>query len=119
MSTPIPPGWEGAVGPFKGQYGQPHVYARDVQSGVGNCVCGHHDEHPRHLFRPPAHGRTVRTYYRATLADGTLWCESRDRDEVVNSGRDHEGNPIKECEGMTFAESCVLEVHSPWQRITP
>jgi len=34
------PGWEGAVGPFKAGYAQPHVYARDVYSGAGNCVCG-------------------------------------------------------------------------------
>jgi hypothetical protein len=34
------PGWEGSVGPFPAQYRQPHVYARDVQSGAGNCVCG-------------------------------------------------------------------------------
>lgn len=34
------PGWEGTVGPFKGQYGKPHIYARDVHSGAGNCVCG-------------------------------------------------------------------------------
>ena len=31
---------EGSIGPFPGQYGQPHVYARDVHSGAGNCVCG-------------------------------------------------------------------------------
>jgi hypothetical protein len=34
------PGWEGSVGPFPSQYGQQHVYARDVHSGAGNCVCG-------------------------------------------------------------------------------
>ncbi len=34
------PGTEGSIGPFPGQYGKPHVYARDVQSGAGNCVCG-------------------------------------------------------------------------------
>ncbi len=34
------PGWEGSIGPFPGQYGKPHVYARDVHSGAGNCVCG-------------------------------------------------------------------------------
>jgi hypothetical protein len=34
------PGWEGSIGPFPGQYGRPHVYARDVHSGAGNCVCG-------------------------------------------------------------------------------
>lgn len=37
--TPIP-GWEGSVGPFPAQYHLPHVYARDVHSGAGNCVCG-------------------------------------------------------------------------------
>lgn len=36
----IIPGWEGTVGPFKSQYSKPHVYARDIQSGAGNCVCG-------------------------------------------------------------------------------
>lgn len=35
-----PPGWEGAVGPFRSQYAESHVYARDIHSGAGNCVCG-------------------------------------------------------------------------------
>ena len=34
------PGYEGSVGPGPGAYGKPHVYARDVHSGAGNCVCG-------------------------------------------------------------------------------
>jgi 8-oxo-dGTP pyrophosphatase MutT (NUDIX family) len=34
------PGEEGSVGPFPGEYTRAHVYARDVQSGAGNCVCG-------------------------------------------------------------------------------
>jgi hypothetical protein len=34
------PGWEGSIGPFPNQYSLPHVYARDVHSGAGNCVCG-------------------------------------------------------------------------------
>jgi hypothetical protein len=34
------PGWEGSIGPFPGGYGKPHVYARNVHSGAGNCVCG-------------------------------------------------------------------------------
>jgi len=34
------PGWEGTIGPFKSQYGKPHVYARDIHSSAGNCVCG-------------------------------------------------------------------------------
>lgn len=40
MDRATVPGWEGSVGPFPGQYGQLHVYARDVHSGAGNCVCG-------------------------------------------------------------------------------
>lgn len=35
-----PPGWGGSIGPFPDQYREPHVYARDVMSGAGNCVCG-------------------------------------------------------------------------------
>lgn len=35
------PGAEGSIGPFGDQeYRQPHVYARDITSGAGNCVCG-------------------------------------------------------------------------------
>jgi hypothetical protein len=34
------PGWEGSAGPFPMDYGKPHVYARSVGSGAGNCVCG-------------------------------------------------------------------------------
>jgi hypothetical protein len=34
------PGWEGSQGPFRSDYIQTHVYARDIHSGAGNCVCG-------------------------------------------------------------------------------
>ena len=34
------PGWEGSQGPSPAQYGKPHVYARSIHSGAGNCVCG-------------------------------------------------------------------------------
>lgn len=34
------PGWEGSQGPFEDEYTRPHVYARDIHSGAGNCVCG-------------------------------------------------------------------------------
>lgn len=34
------PGHEGTTGPGPGGYRKPHVYARDVYSGAGNCVCG-------------------------------------------------------------------------------
>lgn len=40
MNTYEIPGEGGSLGPGRGQYGRPHVYARDVQSGAGNCVCG-------------------------------------------------------------------------------
>jgi hypothetical protein len=39
IAPPIP-GLEGSVGPFPAQYSELHVYARDVHSGAGNCVCG-------------------------------------------------------------------------------
>lgn len=33
-------GFEGSIGPFPSEYAEPHVYARSVNSGAGNCVCG-------------------------------------------------------------------------------
>lgn len=47
------PGWEGSIGPFPRQYGQPHVYARDVHSGAGNCVCGAGPGDRRHVQIAP------------------------------------------------------------------
>jgi hypothetical protein len=38
----VVPGSEGTVGPFPAQYQHPHVYARSIHSGAGNCVCGRH-----------------------------------------------------------------------------
>ena len=40
MDGPVIPGSEGSIGPGPAEYTQPHVYARDVTSGAGNCVCG-------------------------------------------------------------------------------
>jgi hypothetical protein len=37
---PYVPGWEGSRGPTPSGYTSPHVYARDIHSGAGNCVCG-------------------------------------------------------------------------------
>lgn len=34
------PGYMGSQGPFGGECRGPHVYARDIHSGAGNCVCG-------------------------------------------------------------------------------
>lgn len=47
------PGWSGSIGPFPGQYGKPHVYARDVHSGAGNCVCGHALPSDLHVLAAP------------------------------------------------------------------
>ena len=47
------PGEEGSVGPFPGQYRTPHVYARNVHSGAGNCVCGRALGHARHTEAAP------------------------------------------------------------------
>lgn len=52
MPEPIP-GWEGAIGPFPAQYDQPHVYARDIQSGAGNCVCGRGLGSTKHVQAAP------------------------------------------------------------------
>ena len=47
------PGVEGRIGPGRGQYNFPHVYARDVQSGAGNCVCGSSLGNAVHLQAAP------------------------------------------------------------------
>lgn len=47
------PGWEGAPGPFPSEYGKPHVYARSVHSGAGNCVCGLDAGHQLHVQIAP------------------------------------------------------------------
>ena len=47
------PGWEGTIGPFPAQYSQPHVYARDIHSGAGNCVCAHGLWDARHIAPAP------------------------------------------------------------------
>lgn len=47
------PGWEGSIGPFRPQYGEPHVYARDVWSGAGNCICGRSLGHDLHVQAAP------------------------------------------------------------------
>jgi hypothetical protein len=47
------PGWEGTTGPFPSTYHKPHVYARDVHSGAGNCVCGRSLGHSRHVQAAP------------------------------------------------------------------
>lgn len=52
-TAPAYPGHEGSVGPFESEYGRPHVYARSVHSGSGNCVCGNHLEHRLHTEIAP------------------------------------------------------------------
>lgn len=47
------PGWEGSQGPFPGDYARLHVYARDIHSGAGNCVCGADLGNTRHVMAAP------------------------------------------------------------------
>jgi hypothetical protein len=47
------PGWEGTTGPFLAQHREPHVYARDIHSGAGNCVCGWPLGEARHVAAAP------------------------------------------------------------------
>ena len=47
------PGREGSIGPSPSQYGQPHVYARDITSGAGNCICSRDLGSPVHVQAAP------------------------------------------------------------------
>jgi hypothetical protein len=64
------PGWEGTVGPFSGQYTDPHVYARDVHSGAGNCVCGSDVGHKLHVQAAPGIDIPETMRYGVLLAAG-------------------------------------------------
>lgn len=46
------PGREGSTGPFPADYNTPHVYARDVHSGAGNCLCGRAPQSTLHVPVP-------------------------------------------------------------------
>ena len=47
------PGWEGSIGPSPSQYNDPHVYARNIHSGAGNCVCGRDLGDVKHVMAAP------------------------------------------------------------------
>lgn len=66
------PGWEGTQGPGPGQYGDPHVYARDVTSGSGNCACGREDTHRLHVPVPSSPRGTYPLTVEAPDADTPL-----------------------------------------------
>lgn len=58
------PGYGGSQGPFEDDYSEPHVYARDIHSGAGNCVCGGGLGDPVHVeaapgVEVPEHQRTT------------------------------------------------------------
>lgn len=48
------PGMDGSLGPYPFQYNSPHVYARDIQSGAGNCRCGREPTSGIHVPVPAA-----------------------------------------------------------------
>lgn len=52
-TTTAIPGWNGTQGPFPDEYNDPHVYARDIQSGAGNCVCGRSLGDSKHVQAVP------------------------------------------------------------------
>ena len=47
------PGVDGAPGPFVHQYALPHVYAREIASTVGKCVCNAPADDPVHVRSQP------------------------------------------------------------------
>ena len=47
------PGLEGITGPWPWQYTRPHVYARDIHSIRGACVCGAQLADQRHPLAAP------------------------------------------------------------------
>jgi hypothetical protein len=53
VAPDLEPGYGGTVGPFPGQYRRLHVYARDVRSGAGSCVCGRTLGHELHTEAAP------------------------------------------------------------------
>lgn len=53
MDLAVVPGWEGSLGPFPNEYALPHVYARDIRSGAGSCVCGAGLSDPVHVQAAP------------------------------------------------------------------
>lgn len=57
------PGYEGTIGPFPDGYSRPHVYARDIHSGAGNCVCGMDLGDSRHVAAAP--GVPIPDHFRA------------------------------------------------------
>jgi hypothetical protein len=99
-----PPGWEGAQGPFEDEYTEPHVYARDIHSGAGNCVCGAGLEDDLHLQAAPG----VDLPHREASDDAVYlrfgdWPKNeRSHNNVTGHPEegvsvydlDHEGNPV-------------------------
>jgi hypothetical protein len=65
------PGYEGSVGPFESEYASPHVYARDVASGAGNCMCGSAPDDPLHPELAPG----VPNPNAGLVEDGAVSCD--------------------------------------------
>lgn len=67
------PGWEGSTGPFEGEYTKPHVYARSIHSGAGNCVCGRDPRDRPHVPSPLAPPITDRALQWLREKTGKEW----------------------------------------------
>lgn len=100
------PGYEGSVGPFPSEYSEPHVYARDVHSGAGNCVCGMDSAHSLHTeIAPgvpvPEHRRAGREFAEAVMT------ELEAGEMTTEQVREHNGYPAAE----VAAERQVARAH--------
>lgn len=115
MHEPDVPGANGSLGPLgPTEYARPHVYARDVTSGAGNCVCGAALGDELHTEAAP--GIEVPDSMRARPADDVLkdaepqrYClglaYQADRDPRIAKGQDG---------GRDFLTAAELE-KSAWE----
>jgi len=60
----------GVHGPLPSSYHKPHIYARDVHSGAGNCVCGRSLGHSRHVQAAPGVPVPDQMRFRFTTSKG-------------------------------------------------
>ena len=106
------PGSEGAIGPFPRQYGSPHVYARDVYSGVGNCMCGHPLGADRHVEAAPGVPIPVRlraSYAKITRMHIVTVVEDRVRPTFFSTERSLGFRAKCSCGWRGFTESTERE----------
>lgn len=55
--------------------------------------------------------KVIQTWYRAILPDGTVWCESRSAEDVIDS--------VDDRPGATFARLVIWQETGPWEPWEP